>query len=64
MICIWVPKNSIHHFVEVCKCIHITDTFDLEFYTYKPHAHTKYLQLFIDYDEYVQLTEKNTFKLN
>lgn len=64
MICVWVPINKVDEFVETCKTIWMYETISVEFYTYPPNAIRKYLQLFIDYDEYVQLTEKNTFTKN
>lgn len=67
MICVWVRKNKIDEFVETCKNIWMHETIYVEFYTYPPHKDNsiserkQYVQLMIDYNDYVQLTEKNTF---
>jgi len=61
MLTIWVKKIELDSFVEQVNGIYSVDTLSVNYYTYQPNNKTEYVQLQINYDEYLQLEEKNTF---
>lgn len=68
MITIWVHKKDLNKFVKAIKDIYLSESIDFKFYTSLPWSSIhncpdiNYIQLTIDYNEYVQLKDKNNKK--
>ncbi len=58
MITIWIHKNKIGNFMSVMDRVDFYEEIELEYFTYQPKNFKEYLQLFITYEEYIELEEK------
>jgi hypothetical protein len=59
MVTIWVHRNEIENFISVMERVDFHEEIEVKYYTYRPQAFKSFLQLFIPYDEFIQLEEKN-----